>query len=231
MYIQGVGIAHISPDGREVEYIQCDAEASTELAKRALLGPPAMFALSLRGGLCLHASAIQVGDRIVAFVGYSGVGKSTLARAIVRQWPRVRWIADDILALEVNEDGSVGLGLSHSPRVEVATERGLQRPGSGGRPARLQSVYVLQRAARTDSLTIRSSQGFEATIDLVRHTAMTTLYDRTMQEVHLRLCADLANAVSVSSVVYPHSMCSVTTLFQHVTCPTIDTSPPFVPRL
>jgi len=62
-----------------------------------LLGPVFGFFLRLRGVLCLHASAISVGDRAVAFVGPPGAGKSTMAAAFAsRGFPA---ISDDIVGL------------------------------------------------------------------------------------------------------------------------------------
>ena len=44
-----------------------------------LLGPVLGFLLRLRGLICLHASAVAVGDSVIALLGPAGAGKSTAA--------------------------------------------------------------------------------------------------------------------------------------------------------
>jgi len=76
-------------------------ESSIENATSYLLGPILGLMLRLRGVTCLHASAVAFGDRSVAFVGQTGMGKSTTAAAFARQGYGV--ISDDIVALEERE--------------------------------------------------------------------------------------------------------------------------------
>ncbi|MDP9146712.1 MAG: serine/threonine protein kinase [Acidobacteriota bacterium] len=62
-----------------------------------LVGPVLGLVLRLRGLVCLHASAVNIEDRAVVFVGPEGAGKSTTAAAFARQgFPLV---SDDIVAL------------------------------------------------------------------------------------------------------------------------------------
>jgi hypothetical protein len=62
-----------------------------------LLGPVLGIVLYLRGALCLHASAVAMGGRAVAFVGDSGAGKSTTAAAFARLGYPV--LAEDVVVL------------------------------------------------------------------------------------------------------------------------------------
>jgi len=56
--------------------------------------------LMLRAELVLHASAVQAGERAVAFVGRSGMGKSTLATVLSsRGYPLV---SDDLLRVDTD---------------------------------------------------------------------------------------------------------------------------------
>lgn len=61
------------------------------------------FALAMRGEPVLHASAVQIGDSAVAFVGSSGMGKSTTATLMCADGALL--ITDDLLRLD----------LSHTP--------------------------------------------------------------------------------------------------------------------
>jgi hypothetical protein len=64
-----------------------------------LLGPALGVLLQQRGLLVLHASAVAIGERVVAFVGESGWGKSTTAAALERRGHTV--VADDVCALHL----------------------------------------------------------------------------------------------------------------------------------
>jgi hypothetical protein len=67
------------------------------LASGALLA----WQLYMRGSLVLHASAVQVGDRIIAFVGPSGRGKSTMAAIMCASGARI--LTDDLLRIDFDD--------------------------------------------------------------------------------------------------------------------------------
>lgn len=62
-----------------------------------LLGPVLGLLLRLRGVTCLHASAVAVGEKAVAFVGAEGAGKSTTAAALAQRGHAI--LSDDVVAL------------------------------------------------------------------------------------------------------------------------------------
>jgi hypothetical protein len=64
--------------------------------RASLLGPVLAIVCYLRGALPLHASALRIGDRAIAFAGRSGAGKSTLAAALARRGHAL--VTDDICA-------------------------------------------------------------------------------------------------------------------------------------
>ena len=70
-----------------------------------LLGRVMALATHAVGGLALHASAVAIDDRAVAFVGAKHAGKSTLAMALVRGGARL--ITDDTLVLRFDERDDV----------------------------------------------------------------------------------------------------------------------------
>lgn len=55
------------------------------------------------GMLPLHASAVESGDGVTAFLGHSGAGKSTLAACLMRRGHRI--VSDDICLLQPEGDG------------------------------------------------------------------------------------------------------------------------------
>jgi hypothetical protein len=66
-----------------------------------LVGPVLGLLLRLRGVVCLHGSAVAIGDRGIILVGVEGAGKSTAAAAFARQGFGI--LADDIAALVERE--------------------------------------------------------------------------------------------------------------------------------
>jgi hypothetical protein len=66
------------------------------------------FVLMMRGDPLLHASAIDVGGRAVAFVGRSGMGKSTMATLFCAAGGRL--ITDDVLRLTPGDQPRCYLG-------------------------------------------------------------------------------------------------------------------------
>jgi hypothetical protein len=60
------------------------------------------YVLLARGYLCLHASAVRIGNRIVAFSGDKGIGKSTTVAALVGMGFSA--VTDDIVAMTDTED-------------------------------------------------------------------------------------------------------------------------------
>lgn len=113
---------------------------STEAAVRAdLLGRVMALAAHAEGRLALHASAVSIQGRAVAFLGPKHAGKSTFALALVRAGARL--LADDCVV--VRFDGA------STPRAAV----GVQRP-------RLWSDSV-----RALELAAGSSAGEKPTLD------------------------------------------------------------------
>lgn len=89
----------VSADGREVA---CAPPAvGWWYWQRLLIGQVLPTASALRGYELLHASAVAIDGRVVAFAGEPGLGKSSLAlRLMLRGHPLT---AEDVLAVEVRD--------------------------------------------------------------------------------------------------------------------------------
>lgn len=61
--------------------------------------------LALRGQVVLHASAVAMDGKVVAFSGLSGAGKTTTARAVARAGAQL--ICEDKLLVHVSDSGAV----------------------------------------------------------------------------------------------------------------------------
>lgn len=91
------GTFDISKGGREIEWTP-GTSSVMELVRADLLGGVFSVALHLRGLLCLHASAVGIGDTALAFLANKGAGKSTLATALVNSGATL--ITDDMLPVD-----------------------------------------------------------------------------------------------------------------------------------
>lgn len=79
--------------------------ADEDLLPVLIAGALLAMHLMLRGELVLHASAVQAGGRAVAFVGRSGMGKSTLAAALCEQGCGL--VSDDLLRVDRAAGGAL----------------------------------------------------------------------------------------------------------------------------
>lgn len=93
-----VGRAYVA-DGQLIA-LSPNPEVSEDVLRLHILGSAMGILLYQRGLLPIHASAVQVGDHAVAFMGMWGAGKSTMAAAMhVQGYPL---LTDDIVAISLN---------------------------------------------------------------------------------------------------------------------------------
>jgi len=105
-------VLEISASGQSVR--ACVAPDSPELFQCLRALSPKL--LALQGAFVLHASAVQSsGQNLIAFVGESGAGKTTTARAFARTGMRL--ICEDKLVLRQNQGRMIGV-LEAEPTLE-----------------------------------------------------------------------------------------------------------------
>jgi hypothetical protein len=85
-----------------------------EVARAVILGPLMALALHESGTLCLHGSAVAVGQRGVGFLAPKGYGKSTLAAVLAAAGGRL--MSDDLVAVTPSADPHILPGV-HSVRM------------------------------------------------------------------------------------------------------------------
>jgi hypothetical protein len=198
-----------------------------------LLGPVLGFVLRLRGVTCLHASAVAVGDRAIAFVGPNGAGKSTLAATLALRGERV--LTDDVLALSIRS----GQILVHPgyPRVRLwpASVLGLYGAEDAlprltptwekcyldlipprrfqDRPLPLAAVYLLDERGNGPGLPrIEPVPAAVGLLDLAADTYVNYLLDRAMLAQEFEVLAKLASLVPVRRVVARDELAAVAAL-------------------
>lgn len=186
----GSGLFRVAPGAIEIEWLPGAAGAAHYFFSHAL-----PLWLESRGSPVLHASAVSCGERAVAFVGKSSMGKSTLCAGLVRSG--CRFVADDGLPLREDERGDwhcshgpplfrlwpsaledrLGVSARELPRVHEALEKRLL-PGTRGRGTDtaaadlpLATVYVLDRQPEEASgVTSTPCSPRESLLQLIEHS-------------------------------------------------------------
>jgi hypothetical protein len=192
------------------------SNAVPEAVQLDVLGRVLPTAMHASGALCLHGSAVELGDGAVAFLAPKRHGKSTLARALTRAGARV--VTDDVVAIELDPEPRMRPGvpqlrlLRDSARHLGASTDALAGPGSkvvvrpdeADRTARsalpLAALYLLQ-PIRT-SLAVESAEriplaGVAAAMALLPQVRLAPLLGKSEASVLLDRSVRLAAGVPV----------------------------------
>ena len=188
----------VSADGSNVTCFPAPdvAEATTQ---HLYLNQVLPLALSKMGKLVFHASAVEVGDSAVAFVGESGRGKSTLAASFALSG--FRFLTDDGLVVESGGDGYLAFPSHPSIRLwqdsqEVLIPSGTEPTPSldftskarflAGKnivfcdqPRSLRRVYFLGDGS-APKLIFQRMTAAEAFIEWVKHSFLLDVEEKTL---------------------------------------------------
>lgn len=202
-----------------------------------LLGPVMGIVLRMRGTTCLHASAVEIHERAVAFLGEIGAGKSTTAAIFARNGHAV--LTDDIVALEKCGDdffahsGYPFLNLlpdamalvfgngdgccSGNPQFEktrvILNGGGLQFES---RLLALDRVYILDRAAGRSATTILPVRAQEALIELSSQTYANKMLDQQMRAREFQVLGELVRSVPVCRLIAPANGSGIHNLYRTI---------------
>jgi hypothetical protein len=172
----------------------------------------------LRGREVLHASAVALGERVIALVGGSGAGKTSLALQLVARGATL--FADDVLALELRG----GVVLAH-PGAGVANLSPEERGRLNGviddsqiagrdeqgmravveREARtlpLDAVYFIERPDGGDSVVF---ERLDSSDRVLGATFNLSILDPARLQRHLEVCAEIARRCGLFRVGVPGS--------------------------
>ena len=210
---------------RENIWVAWPDQLPLENAASYLLGPVLGLLLRLRGVICLHASAIAIDDRGVAFVGPAGAGKSTTAAAFARQGYAV--LSDDVVALVEREgrfhalpaypqvclwpDSAKMLYGSEEalPRLNPAWDKRRLALGEQGtrfenRALPLGGIYLLGDRRPDPAPYVEAMRSRAALLSLVADTYANKILDREMRAREFEALGRLVSSVPVRRV-FPHS--------------------------
>jgi hypothetical protein len=210
--------------GREV-WADWPEHYSLEDACTYLLGPVMGFVLRLHGVVCLHASAVAVGDRAIALVGLPGAGKSTTAAAFASAgfpvlsddilaladqvtqflvqpgYPRVNLWPDSVQRLFGSEDALPRITPTWEKRYLPLDQNGHHFASS---PLPLGAIYILD--SRDASLTapiIEGVPGKEAFMALAANTYVNYLLDQEMRRREFDVLGRVVSEIPVRQVHPP----------------------------
>lgn len=205
--LEAEGLARyiISFEGRIVERATAESTPPELLAATAL-GAPLILALALGGTFAIHASVVLFGDRLVAFLGESGAGKSMLAGYLDRQgqagWRRV---IDDTLPWGLDEAGRC-VARPHFPQLKLPAEQQPVHLVAEHIPPAVLYVLVTAPAGSDPAVGVERLSPQASALALLRHTVGGRLFGKPLLGQHLAFCSDVATQVPVRKLAYPRSL-------------------------
>ena len=217
----GLGDFAVSRDGRRVDSWPLPG-VSTATVHHLYLNQVLPLALSRQGKLVLHASAVEMGDGCVAFMGQSGRGKSTLAASFAMSGWRV--LTDDGLQLDWRDQALTALPSHPSIRLWEDSQQALIGTGAAVAPAvgytskvrllagaafehcdeprPVNSIYLLGDGT-SPTLAIQDAKPSCAMIELVRHSFLLDIDAEELLSSHFDEIARVANATPHYHLDFP----------------------------
>ena len=228
-YVAWPGVAAFLIRGTHTIVIEPAPGVSMPLLNLPLIGPVMALLLHLRGMLVLHASAVDLGGRAVAFLGPKGAGKSTTAGAFIAAGHRL--LADDVLAIDISDPANPNivpafpqLKLAEDAASSLAVEGAIVMPlpipefpkqqrRLTGRfshaPVPPSCIYVLTRGRSATIVPLSSPDALGALLSFSFASLFQlrkSQFDRTMAGKHLAQCAALAGVVRVARLEVPSDL-------------------------
>jgi len=223
----GIGEFLVAPDGRTIAWRRLDG-SSIESFQVYMLGQALSFALVKQRFEPLHATAVVVGDRAVAFLGENGSGKSSLAACFIEAGHRL--LTDDLLLLL--ERARQMVAFSGPARIKLFPQIArryfgplagrvpmnpdtqkliLPLDGHGGSsaPAPLGAMYVLappRGVARSDGVRIDPLAPRDALMEVVKGTFNWRLVNADRLARQFEMAARVSALVPIRRLAYPRAL-------------------------
>lgn len=203
-----------------------------DLVSQPLLGLVISLLLELRGTLCLHASAVSIGEKAAVFLGDKGAGKSTTVGAMLRRGHTP--VTDDLVAVDDTlntasaasirpgiasmklwPDAIKALALDADPNDRLIHPKGskLQKPMPAAisqEPVSLGAFFILQRQKTARDLRADRKQPHAALQAVLRYTFMArygeTSLGRDHLVQHMKKCAALVANVPIYDLIIPEDL-------------------------
>jgi hypothetical protein len=212
----------ISADGRQIE-VWSAPSASEETCEHLLLDQVLPRILAQQGQLVLHAGAVRIRHEAIAFIGDSGIGKSTLTASLHAAGYSL--LCDDGLVLTQGEVATVALPTYPSLRLwpESIASLYAQAPDvapmahysskrriisndlvtNANVPLPLTSLYVLGPAPDTAEISLKRLSSREACIAIIGNSFQLDITDRHRVANTFANASRIADHLPVISLTYP----------------------------
>ena len=206
----------------DLSVIRCvpDPRANPGWVPILLRGSVMAVLLDLTGRPSLHASAVAVDGRIIAFAGYSNSGKSTAAALLCANGARL--VSDDVLAVDIDGSAAVcntgsrelrlrpsAVGLLDEPgwivsKRRVADGRLAVRPRSFEEDfAQLAAVVFPKPSRSLEEISVVPIPPTEAVLRMVSVPRIRGWTDPLVLEQALTHAVELADSVPVFEALMP----------------------------
>jgi hypothetical protein len=221
--LQYPGVVSLRATAGKVVDVDVHADADARVVRLILLGPLLGLILHQRGFLVLHASAVEINSKAVAFIGEKGAGKSTTAAAFNAEGYAL--LADDVVAVAPKSHlvypgfGQLKLwretaehlqsNASALPRLHPDLDKvGVRVPDRFSKtPRRLSRIYALTDGAEIAIQALRPQQAF---MELVKNSYTLKLLEPTgSAQAHFRQAVDVAAKIPIRRLVRPRALASL----------------------
>lgn len=207
----------VSPDLSEATWTPASPAADAGLASVLAAGALMAFRLTMGGDLVLHASAVHARGRGLAFVGRSGMGKSTMATLLCAGGASL--LTDDVGRIRVEHRAALifpgGVESRLRPAAASLAERfGAVRETSDGRsavalptwaggPVPLDAVVIPLPSRTHTEVAVQTLTPADALIILGQFPRLPGWVDTEVLAGQFDLLADLVDRVPVHLAVVP----------------------------
>lgn len=194
--------------------LHLDPDADPGFASVLATGSVPSFLLLAKGFPLLHASAVDIGGAVVAFVGYAGMGKSTMATVMCAAGASI--VTDDVLRLELADDATrCYLGATETRLRKSASELAaafgsdvearrtsdqrdaLRLPAADDELLPLAAIVIPQPDRENDAVDLRRLGKVEALLTLSRFPRIVGWEDEQSLAQQFGFLGDIVESVPV----------------------------------
>jgi len=196
-------------------------DIDVNLLRLNILGVSFGVLLHQRGFLVLHASSVSINGQGVAFIGNSGLGKSTIAFSLVQNGHSI--ISDDVLPIKIDDEsieiypGFPALKLSKDvlSSKNLKTNPDFQKyfyPFKNGflnSPLKLKQIFLLEHG---NTMSFSKVNKREALISLIKNSYCIKIFKENEKKQNLIQCAGLTKKIPITRLEYYKSLHELTKL-------------------